>query len=400
MHIVMHVLQALLLAVCGAVAVPNLVLFVQTLSACLPSRRRRANDHSRDDRPSMAVIVPAHDEEAGIRNTIESVKEQLRIRDRLIVVAHNCIDSTAVIARKLGVEVVVCRDPHRVGKGFALQAGYDHVRATASCDIVVIVDADCRLGANALDHLARACQQTGTAVQARYLMRPTNAEHRAFRLSSFAWLVRNHVRPLGYARLGLGCHLMGTGMAFPLAAMQSVEFATGHIVEDLVLGAELTLKGYAPRYCEAAYVTSQAPASETGREVQRTRWIHGHLLVLRHYAPALIWSGLRRGRPEAFFLGVDLLVPPLTMLLAADLIVIVATLLWLLVSGAAFPAIVATAIVSASGVSLAAAWLVHGRSVIGLRDLVSLPSHLLTVARIATRFFRGARSGWTRSERA
>lgn len=397
----MQVLEATLLAAAVVVAVPSAVLWLQVLAACWPWRRAVPDDGAAGEpRPGIAVIIPAHNEECGLARTVASVSAQLRDGDRLIVVAHNCSDGTEDVARRLGADVVACRDIDRAGKGYALEAGYRHLAGTGPRELVVIIDADCRLGENALDRLALAYRRRGTAVQARYQMQPAGATGAAVRLSAFAWLIRNHVRPEGYARLGLGCQLMGTGMAIPFAALSPADLATGHLAEDLVLGARLALAGFPPAFCAQAVVISDAAPTDAGRQVQRTRWIHGQLLVLRHYAPALVLAGLRQGRANLVALGADLLVPPLTLLAAIQLALVAAAAAAFVLVGLVAPVMIAAAVVAITLLSLLAAWRAHGRDVVSLRDLAALPRHGLAIGRIVTRFARGERSRWNRSERA
>jgi cellulose synthase/poly-beta-1,6-N-acetylglucosamine synthase-like glycosyltransferase len=389
------------LPVCAvAVALVGSVLWLQLLLACWPRRERPADAPAADEpRPAIAVLVPAHNEERGLARTLAGVSAQLRAGDRLLVVAHNCTDGTEAVARSLGAEAVACRDAGRAGKGYALEAGYRHLAESGPRELAVIVDADCELGAGALDRLAQTYRRSGTAVQARYAMRNDGAASARSRLAAFAWLVRNDIRPKGYARLGLGCQLMGTGMAIPFAALDPGDLATGHLAEDLVLGARLALAGYPPAFCESAVVVSDATPTDSGRQAQRTRWIHGHLLAIRQYAPALILAGIRRRDVNLIAMGADRLVPPLTLLVAIQLAMLAAAGIAFAASGLTLPLAIAGATAALTFLSLGAAWRVHGREVIGLADLASLPVHALAIGRIVTRFARGERSRWNRSER-
>src|SRR5512141_2878442 len=77
----------------------------------------------------MAIVVPAHDEEAGIAETVVSLlsvdypPEELQV----LVVADNCGDRTADVAREAGARVLVRQDPERRGKGYALRFAFDHI---------------------------------------------------------------------------------------------------------------------------------------------------------------------------------------------------------------------------------------------------------------------------------
>src|SRR5689334_7809846 len=133
-----------------------LVLLTQVLAAVWP---RRAGRTVLDDvpRPPIAVLVPAHDEELGIEPVLAAVRAGLTAQDRVLVVADNCTDNTAAVGRAAGAEVVERFDTRLVGKGYALDFGIRHLAARAP-DVVIVIDADCLIEADALDRLARRCK--------------------------------------------------------------------------------------------------------------------------------------------------------------------------------------------------------------------------------------------------
>src|SRR5205085_6347229 len=91
----------------------------------LPASRAAAPGASR--RPRVAVLMPAHNEAAGIAASLATVTPQLVAGDRLLVVADNCVDDTAAVAAAAGAEVVQRRDTTRRGKGYALGFGLRHL---------------------------------------------------------------------------------------------------------------------------------------------------------------------------------------------------------------------------------------------------------------------------------
>src|SRR5687767_11958510 len=90
-------------------ALPVAVIAVETLASLIPAKHRPAADTSL--RPPCAVLIPAHDEGAGIGRPIAALRPQLADGDRLIVVADNCSDGTAAAARDAGAEVIERHDP-------------------------------------------------------------------------------------------------------------------------------------------------------------------------------------------------------------------------------------------------------------------------------------------------
>ncbi|HXM34723.1 MAG TPA: glycosyltransferase, partial [Pyrinomonadaceae bacterium] len=117
-----------LLVICAVfVAVPVAIFFIEVTAAIASSRRGSSVGMSRDPNHNVAVLVPAHNESAGLLPTITDIKRQLFAGDRLLVVADNCTDDTAAIAAARGAEVIERNDPSRRGKGYALDFGVRHL---------------------------------------------------------------------------------------------------------------------------------------------------------------------------------------------------------------------------------------------------------------------------------
>jgi cellulose synthase/poly-beta-1,6-N-acetylglucosamine synthase-like glycosyltransferase len=264
-------------------------------------------------RDRVGVLIPAHNEEETLSETIANIQPQLRYGDWLLVVADNCSDGTAAIAKGLGADVIVRIDPTNKGKGFALDWGIRHFAADPP-EIVVVVDADCKLGNFAIDHLAAMCKAKNRPVQAYYSMAGPPNSTPSTRLREFAYRVNTWIRPLGLSSAGLPCQLVGTGMAFPWEIIAPANLATGALVEDLKLGLELAANGYPPIFCPAATVTSEFPATREGSRSQQLRWEQGHLSVIAAEIPWLILRAIRRGDKDLLAMTLDAAVPPFSLL--------------------------------------------------------------------------------------
>ncbi|RWU21407.1 glycosyl transferase [Pseudomonas alkylphenolica] len=383
----------------GAVAVllllPVLVLFAQVLLACLPAR---AQAPLQGPRGRVAVLVPAHNEASIIGATLASVGAQLHEGDRLLVVADNCSDDTAALARAAGAEVVERSNDQQRGKGYALDFGVRHLAADAP-DVVIIVDADCQLGEGAIDHLARRCSQVARPVQALYLMRAPAGAGLKVQIAEFAWRVKNLVRPRGWARLGWPCQLMGSGMAFAWRDLARVNLATGHLVEDLKLGLDFCANGKPPLFCPQAQVVSYFPGSDEGLKSQRTRWEHGHLGVLLADAPALIVASIARRQWHLLAMTIDLMVPPLALLVLA--LVGIFSLAWLacLLFEVMVPALIATVAMALLGTAVLLAWSRFSRDVIAFSVLMYAPFYALKKIPLYLGFLIKRQVEWVRSKR-
>lgn len=386
-----------LAALCVLGALPVLVLLSQVLLA--HGGRASTVAAPRRDDANVAVLIPAHNEASGIEATLRCLQAQLRAGDRVLVVADNCSDDTAALARQAGVEVIERSDAVDRGKGFALDFGVRHLSAHPP-SMVLIVDADCLLDAGALDTLAALCSSSGRPVQALYEMNaPTGAGLRA-RVSAFAWRVRNRVRPLGWWVVGAPCQLMGTGMAFPWALLRDAPLASGHIAEDVQLGADLALRGRPPLFAPQARVTSIFPDSDDAAASQRRRWEHGNLALMFAHGPRLIAAGLRRADARLLALAADLMVPPLALLVQLQLgLALLGALAWWL-GASALPLAISAGALALLVLSILAAWRLAGRDIIALSELLlTAPAYALRKLPMYAAFLWKRQSTWVRAKR-
>lgn len=391
----------LVLCVVGLVcAVPVCVLLFQVWLArgALMEPALFASD--RIKRPTVAVLVPAHNEQEVIESTLRSLRPQLQAGDRLLVVADNCTDDTAQVARAAGAEVVQRSHASDRGKGFALDFGVRYLSRNPP-EVLVIVDADCRVESGSLQRLANLAITQGRPVQALDLMLPNAAASLKQRLAAWAWRVKNWVRPLGWHRLGWPCQLMGTGMAFPWSIAQRMDLANGHLAEDMKLGADLALAGTPPLFCPSARVTSEFPSTVAAQQSQRKRWEHGHLSVLLSLGPKLLWRGLRSGNVAVVAMALDLLVPPLALLAVVLSGLWLASLALVLVAGAAWaaPLVLATLLVLLFHVTLWHAWQGWGRNLVSAREWLSVPGYMLAKLPMYVGYIFRRQKAWVRTER-
>lgn len=375
--------------------IPTLVIFVQILSARLLSAK---NNDIQDRDISIAVLIPAHNESTGIIATLNSIKSQLKSAGRILVVADNCSDDTAKIASANGVEVLERQDKTRIGKGFALDFGIRHL-SKQQPEVVVIMDADCTLQANSLNSLANYALQSGRPVQSLYLMHASTADLKS-RIAEFAWCVKNWVRPLGYAKLGLPCQLMGTGMAFPWKTIASADLANGSIVEDMKLGLECALTGLAPTFLSGSQVSSYFPATTEVQSGQRTRWEHGHLSMIISETPRLFAQALTNRDKNLLAMALDLSVPPLALLVVFLFSFIVLTGTIFVLSGYALLAFQITLVaLIALTIAMAIAWYTWGKNIISLSSILLIPVYVVSKIPHYFKFLFKRQKAWNKTER-
>lgn len=379
--------------------VPTILIVIFATEVFAASLRRALPDSApvSGPRPSIAVLVPAHNEGAGLTPTIDDVRSQLAVGDRIVVVADNCTDQTAAAARTAGAEVVERDNPEQRGKGYAMDFGLKYLSQRPP-DIVICVDADCRVSPGSIDVLARTCDRTGRPVQALDLMVAPCGSTVDYRVQVFAWRVNNWIRPLGLRALGLPCQLMGTGMAFPWSVICSVDLANSHLAEDLKLGVELAQVGRAALFCPSASVVSELPVTLTDADSQRKRWERGHVSMTKIAMRSVLPAILRRDR-ELTAITLDLAVPPLTLLAlwAAAALMVAALALFAGFSSLPFA-------ISASGLlvffaAVLTCWFNFGRELLPPRQSVAIARFVAYKLRFYRDMVRRKEAEWVRAKR-
>jgi cellulose synthase/poly-beta-1,6-N-acetylglucosamine synthase-like glycosyltransferase len=270
--------------------------------------------------PRLVVLIPAHDEEDGIRATLESLESCLYPRDslRAVVIADNCTDRTADRAQEEGAEVWARHDPARRGKGFALIWALQRLRASRVVfDAVVILDADCIVSHNMLSAIAERIRGGASAVQVRYVVgNPSTSHASAMRFAAFALI--DTVRPMGKQRLGLSCGLFGTGMGFSRELLQRAPWTATGLAEDGEYHMRLVDGGDRAEFAFEAWVSSAMPVSLGGSSGQQARWEQGKLQLIRRWSPRLVRTGLAQRDIVRIHAGLEQLVPPQSLIVAGS----------------------------------------------------------------------------------
>jgi len=372
---------------------PSLLISLELL---LGQKRLKKIPLNSGPNKSCTILMPAHNEELVIEHTLVQLKKEISADDRIVVIADNCTDNTVSICKSLNVEVIERQSIDKRGKGFALDFGIQYI-AKQMPTTLVILDADSEFQPGGLARLVSRSQTDNTVIQSMYLMRsPAHAPIKT-RVAEFAWLVKNRIRPTGLARLGLGCHLQGSGMAFPGEVFEQVSLASGSIVEDLELGLKLTALGYKIGFEPYAVVNSHFPTSTDGTQSQRTRWEHGHLASIA-MLPKMIFSALKKRQFNVIGLCLDAAIPPTIMWL---LLVILASFFSgvLTLFNVNMPFYIALICLSGILTGLLLAWLCHGLSLIKVSDFWGIMKFVGSKFSIYKTFFTARQKEWVRTDR-
>ncbi len=386
----------LLLGAIG-ISIPIIVFAIECFCSVLPQKKDR--NLYLVDRPKTAVLIPAHNEAEYISLVVQEAQKQLLKDDQLIVIADNCQDDTAKIARSAGAFVIERVNEVEKGKGYALAEGILHLEKVNPPEVVVFLDADCIVADNAIANITRLASKTGRPVQAKYLMDQVNEPGLKDRVSSFALQVKNRIRFLGLKRIGGHSLLTGSGMAFPWFAMKHVTLAGAINADDMKLAVDLTLENIVPTYCESALVVGRLMENQDAQS-QRTRWEHGHLQMISVEVPRLIRAFFKSPRFSLLLLALDISIPPLSLLVVTWLLALIFAFGTFFLAGAS---LLPPIILGLSGLllflSVILVWAKFASTDLPLKDLLSIPFYVVGKIPIYFKFLVNPQIGWLSTER-
>lgn len=389
-----------LVVLASLMAIPVSMFFLEIVAALIVPAHETPLRSRNGFSQRVAILVPAHNESAGLRLTIENVKTQLINGDRLLVIADNCADDTAAVATAAGAEVIVRNDPTKGGKGYALDFGLKHLSLDPPA-IVIVIDADCRIAEGSIDRLTATCAATCRPVQALNLMTAPDESPISYHVAEFAWRVKNWVRPSGLHALNLPCQLMGTGMAFPWELIRSANLANGSTIEDMKLGLDLAQAGSPPLFCPSAEVKSHFPWSVEGARSQRKRWEEGHIRMILTAVPYLLYNAIRRRNIGLLALTFDLVVPPLSLLVILVAGMFIAASSAIVVGLSSTSLFISTACLVALVVAVSLSWLRRGSDVLPPNKIFSIAAYVLAKLPLYNQLLsRSTAPIWIRTDRA
>ena len=323
-------MSALLLAPLALLALLCLASVAYLLTLLAAAAARRPTPVAAPDARRIAVVIPAHDEEAVLAQTLRSLKAQDYAPGRfeILVIADNCTDATARIAREEGAHVLERFSVDCRGKGHALAWAFDILLSAHSplerpgadpVEAFAIVDADTWVSPDFLSAMARhlpADVAAPRALQGRYgVLNPDSGWRAALMTAAFE--LCNHVKLQGNDRLGLPVGLKGNGMIFTRSILERAPWTGRSITEDIDYGLDLLADhGLRVAYVPEARVLAQMPITSAQGASQRARWEGGRYRLLRERVPRLLAAAARRRDLRLVAAAADLATPPLAELVA------------------------------------------------------------------------------------
>lgn len=276
-------------------------------------RQRRTGQPAASPQHRLAVVVPAHNEEAVIGRTVGHLLAQRYPRTHfdVHVVADHCDDDTAGVARRSGAEVHVRTEAPRGRKGYALAWVLSRLMADPRCyDAFVVFDADSRPDSTCLAELQRELAQGARVVQGRHVIANPDASLFAA-LADVDMRLNNRIRNQAKDNLRLSVRLMGDAMCFRRDVLAHHPWVGAEsLTEDREYGIYLVTQGERIAFAADAVSLGQSTAGWQSATPQRMRWYGGAFALQKRYVVPLAARGVARLDADALDKLLELTLPP------------------------------------------------------------------------------------------
>jgi len=399
--VLLWALSAGALLIAGSIT--SYYLFLAIVQLVRPRRSTPLQDSRGKEFTSFVIVIPAHNESASIGQTIRSCQELDYPCDRysIVVVADNCSDDTALLARESGATCLVRQNQAERGKGYALAFAFDRIDMQMF-EAAVILDADCRIDRNALSAFSTEISRGRRVLQAKDVASNPDQSPMSYALC-IGNVLENDLFYAPKSRLGWAVLLRGTGMVLHRDILRRFPWSAFSIGEDFEYAVTLARHGIEVCFVDSTGVYSDFPSDVQQLGVQRRRWASGTLGLARHQAIHLMWEGLRRRNWVLFDTGWTFLTLSRPLLLLMTFSAFAVALLGRMATGdGRFDSIL---VVSAAVLFLLALYVLLGILSLGvtahrLKLLVqTLGTAIRLIATSLVGLLSGKKSSWTRTPR-
>ena len=235
------------------------------------------------------AIIPAHNEEAVVVNLIESLKNQNYNKELydIYVIADNCTDKTAQVAREAGAIVYERFDPDKKTKGYALDWFLQQkIKEDAPYDAICVFDADNIVDKNFIKNMNKKLCQGEEVVQGYRDIKNPSDNWITSGYALFYWTMHRFYHLARY-NVGLSPLLNGTGFMVKFDVLKPNGWKTVTLTEDIEFSLQRIIKGKKLGWATDAIVYDEQPTGFRQSWSQRSRWTVGHMQCIKEYTKKL-----------------------------------------------------------------------------------------------------------------
>ena len=273
-----------------------------------------------DPKNKFALIIAAHNEEVVIGNLIESMLKLDYPKEMydIFVIADNCTDNTAKIARGYNVNVCERNVSDKRGKGYALEWMFDKLfKMEEQYDAIAIFDADNLVHKNFLKEINSKMLQGYKVVQGYIDSKNPNDSWIAAAYSIAFW-TQNRMFQLARANVGCSNQIGGTGFAIETDTLRELGWGATCLTEDLEFTCKLVLNGEKVGWAHDAIIYDEKPLKLAQSWSQRKRWMQGFTDVASRYFFKLLKKSIVERKFYMFDCALYVLQPFITLLLGVS----------------------------------------------------------------------------------
>ena len=273
-----------------------------------------------DPKNKFALIIAAHNEEVVIGNLIESMLKLDYPKEMydIFVIADNCTDNTAKIARGYNVNVCERNVSDKRGKGYALEWMFDKLfKMEEQYDAIAIFDADNLVHKNFLKEINSKMLQGYKVVQGYIDSKNPNDSWIAAAYSIAFW-TQNRMFQLARANVGFSNQIGGTGFAIETDTLRELGWGATCLTEDLEFTCKLVLNGEKVGWAHDAIIYDEKPLKLAQSWSQRKRWMQGFTDVASRYFFKLLKKSIVERKFYMFDCALYVLQPFITLLLGVS----------------------------------------------------------------------------------
>jgi len=242
-------------------------------------------------KPFISVLIPGHNEESVISNTVENILQLDYENFEIIVIDDRSTDNTAVVVSELEkkhdkVKALIRPADAFPGKSAVLNDALKYAKGEA----ILVFDADATVEPDFLNKLVPMLEPKDVgAVQARKVIRNkdynilTRCQNNEYTFDTYMQIGRDSVKG--------AVELRGNGELIKRAALDDINGWNNYtITDDLDMSTRLHIKGWDIRFCLDAVVYEEGIAYIYPLFRQRRRWLEGTLRRYLEYSGEVLRS--------------------------------------------------------------------------------------------------------------